>query len=204
MLKACILYLPGSGGTLLYRTLTLSTKTICGNHLDRDLLAQQRFDCYNQWSSADWKKAERQELLSYKSGDRNYADFVNTPRWLIDVWHPVEFCDHINILWEPDLSFFELLIAVDPSGHRDFLERNQGVKNYRLDWDREWESYVWCQHRFKDIWVQYPFDHLLDLDEFLCMISQINARLDLGLDFDLVEKLWRSWYDESVKTWRKE
>ena len=202
MLKSCILYLPGSGGNFLHRTLTLSPKTIIGNYLDVDLSAQQRFDLYNHWNSNDWQKAERREFLSYKLGDRHYQDFVDTPRWLIDVWHPDEFCRHIDVLWEPDLDFFQLLIAIDPSGHRNFLERNRTTKKYFLDWDLEWERYVWCKDRFKDIWVEYPFDHLLELDSFLAMISQIDDRLDLGLDFNLVESLWRNWYDESVKTWR--
>jgi hypothetical protein len=203
MLKACILYLPGSGGTMLYRTLTLSTKTICGGYVNQDLSAQQRFNLYNQWNTADWKKAEKQERLSYKSGDREYADFVNTPKWLIDVWHPKEFCDHIDILWEPDLLFFELLIAINPTGYRTFLESNRNTKNYGLDWDQEWQHYVWCQHRFKDIWVEYPFDHVLEVNKFLCMISEIDTTLNLGLDFDYVEKFWRNWHGASVKTWAK-
>lgn len=202
MLKCCILYLPGSGGSFLHRTLTLSTKTIIGNHLDIDLSAQQRFDLTNHWNSSDWKKAERRERLGYKSGDRDYADFVNTPKWLIDVWHPEEFHDHVGILWQPDLSFFELLVAIDPTGHRAFLERNSATKKYRLDWDREWERYVWCKNQFKNIWEEYPFDHLLELDKFLSMISQINDKLLLDLDFDLVETLWQHWYAGSIKIWR--
>jgi len=210
MLKATIIYLPGSAGSMLYKTLTLSEKTITGTRgqdLDeykKKLTAQEKFNRYMTWDSTDWKKAERKDRLSYTIGAIDFYHYEDCELWTIDNWHPLEFYSHYTqkILWGKKFYEKVILIEVGPE-HKEFLLKNRATKVYSLDFDNEYQCLTEISNMLKDISLTVPFDSFFDRTQYLNQIAKLDLELDLELDLNLVDDLWRLWFKQSSMTWKK-
>jgi hypothetical protein len=209
MLKATIIYLPGTAGNMLYKTLTLSEKTITGTHgqdpleYNKKLTAQQKFSRYATWDATNWKQTERKDLLSFKQGLVDFYHYDQSTLWLIDHWHPVEFAQQYQAqnLW--DNSFYEHIVFVDvDNAHREFLLKNQTAKRYNLDFDREHAQLKEFQTKFSNIALTIPFASFLSQHTYLTEIQNLNQQLNLELRMDLVVELWQLWFRESQLVWQ--
>ena len=209
MLKATIIYLPGSAGNMLYKTLTLSEKTITGtagrdlNEYEKQLTAEEKFNRYSVWDSENWKKQETKDCLNFKLGLVDYYHYEECRLWLIDNWHPVEFYNHYttNILWGD--NFYEKVISIQVTpDHKDFLVNNQGAKQYPADFDNEYHHQLKLQNMFQDRLLMIPFDSFFDENTYLAQIGLLDTKLNLELDLSLVAKLWQNWFRESCRVWK--
>jgi len=211
MLKATIIYLPGAAGNMLYKTLTLSEKTITGtagkdlNEYNKKLTAEEKFNRYSVWDSYNWKKEETKDCLNFKLGLVDFYHYEQCQLWLIDHWHPVEFYNQYttNILWGDVFYEKVILIQVNP-GHREFLINNQTAKQYCLDFDDEYQHQLKLQNMFQDRLLVIPFDSFFDKQAYLDQIILLDTKLNLELDMDLVAKLWQNWFRESFRLWRSQ
>ena len=210
MLKATIIYLPGSGGNMLYKTLTLSEKTItgtCGIDLkeyNTKLTAEEKFNRYSTWNSQNWKKGESKDRLSFKDGLIDFYHYEQCKLWLIDQWHPIEFYTQYtkNAMWGD--NFYEKVISIQVTpAHKEFLLKNQGTKQYQFDFDDEYQHQNKLSDMFQDRLLTIPFDSFFKKDIYLDQIGQLNEKLNLELDLKLVAKLWQQWFQESSKIWKK-
>ena len=140
MLKATIIYLPGAAGNMLYKTLTLSEKTITGtsgrdlNEYEKKLTAEEKFNQYSSWDSQHWKKEELKHCLNFKLGLADFYYYEQCKLWLIDHWHPVEFYNQYitNILWGDKFYEKVILIQVTPDDHKEFLISNQNINESKM------------------------------------------------------------------------
>jgi len=210
MLKATIIYLPGSAGNMLYKTLTLSEKTITGtkgqdlNEYKKKLTAQEKFNRYMTWDSTDWKKAESKDRLSYTIGAIDFYHYEDCELWTIDNWHPMEFYTHHTqkLFWSK--KFYEKVISIQVGlEHKEFLLKNQSAKVYNLDFDSEYQCMSEISNMFRDILLPLPFDSFFDRTQYLNQISKLNTELDLELDLNLVNDLWKFWFKQSSMAWKK-
>lgn len=210
MLKATIIYLPGTAGNMLYKTLTLSEKTITGTRgqdleeYKKKLTAQEKFARYMTWDSSNWKKAEKKDCLSYKIGATDFYHYENSELWLIDNWHPQEFY-HLYTkkkLWGEKFYEKVITIQIEPK-HKEFLLKNQKTKIYNLDFDNEYRYLTEVVTMFQDILITLNFDNFFYKTQYLNQISKLDAELDLELDLNLVEDLWQLWFSQSSMIWKK-
>lgn len=210
MLKATIIYLPGSAGSMLYRTLTLSKKTITGtsgkdlNEYEKELTAEEKFNQYLNWNSQHWKKGENTHALSFKLGLVDFYHYEQSKLWLIDCWHPVEFYNQYtkNTLWGN--NFYENVILIQTTtDHKDFLLKNQNAKQYYLNFDDEYQYQIKLHNMFQDRLLTIPFDSFFNKNTYLDQIVQLDTKLKLELDLGLVARLWHSWFQESSRAWQK-
>jgi len=208
MLKATIIYLPGSAGNMLYKTLTLSEKTITGtsgrdlNEYEKELTAEEKFNRYSIWDSQNWKKEETKDCLNFKLGLVDFYHYEQCKLWLIDHWHPVEFYNQYttNMLWGDKFYEKVILIQVAPD-HKEFLINNQSTKQYHIDFDNEYQHQIKLQNMFEDQLLVIPFDSFLNKDTYLYQIGLLDTKLNLQLNTDLVVKLWQNWFKESSRVW---
>lgn len=208
MLKASIVYLPGSGGTFLYRTLNLSERTVPGDspyelNYTRTVDAKTRLNNYSNWTSNNWKQGEIQWATGYKSGLADFVDFEIIPNWVIDHWHPSEFLPHDtdSIAWEQGAWPWLIFICVGQE-HKEFLIKNQSTKQYHLDWDKEISALNILKTRYANRVLEIDFDAFFDKHAYVQAIKSIDQTLDLNLNFDHVEQLWHVWHTESQKVWQ--
>ena len=208
MLKATIIYLPGTGGHMLYKTLTLSEKTITGTNCadleeyKKKLSAQEKFNRYVVWDANNWKKEEAKDFLSYRRGKVDFHHYEQSDLWLIDYWHPVEFAQMLtsnNLLGD---NFYQHVIFIDVDfDHQEFLSKNQETKNYTLNFVSELTQLRQLQNQFRDISCTVSFSNFLNQVSYKQDIEKLNHQLSLGLDMNLVEQLWQAWSRESNLVW---
>lgn len=210
MLKATVIYIPGSGGSFLTRVLGLTERAICGTNGQNlqeyaaHVTAKEKFNKYNNWVPTQWKSAENSCHLGYKLGLVDFHHYEQSDLWLIDCWHPMEF---INLrdnksLWGEQTYEYKVFIRVSEHD-RDFLIKNQKSKAYTLDWAQEYAALQNLQQQYKDHSISIEFADMMNKSKFLSSVDKINCQLNLDLDIDLVQQMWVKWFDTSSKIWIK-
>lgn len=194
---------------MLYKTLTLSEKTITGtsgrdlNEYEKKLTAEEKFNQYSSWDNQNWKKEELKCCLNFKLGLADFYHYEQCKLWLIDHWHPVEFYNQYttNIMWGE--KFYEKVILIQvTSAHKEFLISNQGTKQYFLNFDDEYQHQLKLQNMFQDRILTISFDSFFNEDTYLDQIAQLDKKLNLELDISLVARLWQNWFRESSLVWK--
>lgn len=203
MLKAAIIYIPGSGGSFLRRALSLAKDLIVETAYD-SVDIEQKFSLFNNWNLINWKLGERQHRPAYRDNRQDFYQFEQSELLLIDAWHPTEFLQHDKqqICW-PVGKWANLIFINVNESHREFIENNQQTKSYYVNWQNEIESLAILRDQYSNSIIDIQFDDLLDRQQFLIQTNKINFRLDLNLDMNLVAQLWESWYHASQKIWHK-
>jgi len=223
MLKTAVVYTPGSGGNFLYRVLNLSERFFNPGESDPSqaptLTADQRLELLNNWISNNTESWKNNESLFQPGYRRNveswcnnldmpddqesvasYVDYESSPHWFIDIWHPSELVKNLGVLWGD--NFYETLIVIDSFRYRDFLLRNERTKKYTVNWEENQQALERCYQQFYDRIITVPFESFFEWALFRAEIENINQRLELDLDMDLVYKMWTRWYTKSVQIWR--
>ena len=120
MLKAAVVYLQGSGGNLLARTLSLSEQTVA--YLPMQYAEQQptmevsvddRFKYYSNWKANNWTATETDIGIWYHAGIQNFVNYETTEKWLIDCFHPARFQSELDkkVLFENEKSWEHLIFV---------------------------------------------------------------------------------------------
>ena len=207
MLKTAVIYLPGSGGNFLYRTLNLGPHTMDPNELDPlanriRTTPEQRIKMFNNWGSADredWKDRECEFVPGYKLGTDYYL-YEQSELWFVDCWHSSEFLNSIEILYGKN-HFFETLIMIDPTGREQFLLDNQHRKKYGCNLEIELVAHEELSRRYPDRIIHIPFETFFAWETFEPHVIQINQRLGLELPMTAVKENWESWFRHSKNIW---
>ena len=206
MLKVAIVYLHGSGGNLLSRTLALSEKTVAYLPVEYSqqqpylkLSAQQRFLLYNNWNSADWPSTENALKIWYHAGLQDFVNYENSNLWLIDHFHPAmfKFESDRKLLWNNINSWEQLIfIKYQPSSialikHLAKIKRPDLDSVYQLE-QTELETFNKLQASYYQA-DTINWEHMLEKDSYIDAIEHLSQKLDLNLNLTLVVKLWQSW-----------
>lgn len=211
MLDICIIYLPGTGGNLLLRTLTLDEDTVA--LVKEDLCKQQstirlssckRLQMYNNWNAGDWTQAEMEVQIWYHHGLTDFVDYEKTDLKFIDCMHPgmFEYENTQKILWRDQSAWQHLVLIEWDLSDLDLIKRLAVAKrpnyNHKLQIElNEIESY----NRLKKIPGLHSihWKNMLQLTSYIDNIEKLSKKLNLKLDLDMVEQLWKKWKVETDK-----
>lgn len=210
MLKAAIVYVQGSGGNLLTRTMTLCKKTVplVPQHLAKqqatlDLAIHDRFHYNNNWNNNNWTYTEKSLSIWYKQGFTNFVQYESSDLWLIDSFHPHAFEWETNrkLLWE-DITAWPYVIFIkfqndslpsiikNATIKRPDLMHSTQIKNNEL---AAYNRLLVSMPSALAIW----WEDMLHLDSYVSAVQQLCVVIDLKIDIDLVQKLWVCWNAET-------
>jgi hypothetical protein len=212
LLKAAIVYLQGSGGNLLTRTLSLSEQTVA--YLPSCLALQQttlripasdRFKLYNNWNSDNWADSEDQIRIWYHCGIGDFFYYEDTDLWLIDQFHPHMFEKEMDkkILFASANSWEHLIFIKWKQSSLNTIKKLARVK--RPDMTHQFQIDSVELECFEKLMYRYPLTHIvnwedmLEEDLYIQTIKDLSGKLNLILDFSLVRQLWKSWKTETEK-----
>lgn len=211
MLKASIIYYPGSGGSFLGRILSLHPNAMMGTngqnlneHSDRVSTAD-KLEKFIKWGgyNRQWKINESSTKFSYKTGANQFIDYETSPLWLVDHLHPTQFLQlESHGLWEPTNTFEKFVFITINDNDKNFLEQNQRAKSYVFEYDQEYPKFLELKERFKNNSIDIPFDCFRDRVKFLKNIQVVDQWLGFDLDLDLVKKVWTAWQEASNTVWK--
>ena len=204
MLKAAIVYLQGSGGNLLSRTLSLSEKTIAYLPAEYrqqqpylELSAIERFKFYNNWDLTDWIKSESLSVW-YKNGSQHFINYENSNLWLIDQFHPAmfEFESNKNVLWDGINSWEHLIFIKYLDSSVELIKKLAKLKRpdmtHVLQIERtELNTFAKMKSTYQANFINW--EHMREKNSYIDAIESLSQKLDLDLDLELVVKLWESW-----------
>ena len=208
MLKTAVVYLPGSGGNFLYRTINLGPHTMDPNELDPAAnvirtTPEQRLKMFNNWGSLnreDWKDRECEFLPGHKL-DKDFYLYEQSDLWYVDCAHSNEFLNNIEVLNLDGKHFFETLVLIDPRGREKFLLDNQRRKKYSCKLELELLAHEELSRRYPDRIVSIPFDSFFAWETFEPYIVKIDQRLGLDLPMAAVKENWEGWITHSKNVW---
>ena len=204
MLKAAIVYLQGSGGNLLARSLALSEKTVAYLPVEYsqqqpylELSAPDRFAFYNNWDHTDWIKSESLSIW-YKHGRQDFVNYENSDLWLIDQFHPAMFKSETTkqVLWD-NINVWEHLIFIKyQSSSVNSIKKLAKLKRpdytHVLQIERtELNIFAKMQSTYQANIINW--EHMLEKNSYIDAIKNLSQKLNLDLDLELVVKLWQSW-----------
>jgi hypothetical protein len=203
MLKAAIIYIPGTGGNFLRRALSLGNNFVVESAYDA-VDVEKKISLFNNWDSVNWKSAEKLHRPAYRENKQEFYHFEQSNLLLIDAWHPVEFLQHDQqeLAWSTGQWANLIFINVNEDD-QEFIEHHQKTKMYLVDWQSEMHSLAELKNQYKNNSINIQFDDLLDQHQFLIQADKINSQLDLNLDMNLVAQLWKSWHSASLEIWHK-
>jgi hypothetical protein len=210
LLKAAIIYLQGSGGNLLVRTLALSEQTIAylpqSQHDTQPIQrvsAEDRIKLYNNWNSKNWTATETEIRIGYHIGSNDFYKYDDSDLWLIDSFHPAAFENELDkkILFN-DTSAWEHLVFIKwkessldtiiklAKLKRPDLNHQAQIKQTELDVFKKLTVYPGLSIQWED---------MLKESTYIKSITELTQKLNLVLNFSLVSQLWKSWIIETEK-----
>jgi len=210
MLKSVIIFIQGSSGTLLARTLTLDKATIpwvtVDSAAEQHLInptSQARLEMYNNWDSDNWMATEKELSLWYKEGKNDFENYASSDNLMIDTMHPLIFKLNSEInLWSED-NFWEKLIFIGWNDNNSLNVISNNAKSKRPDSFHSVDSLNESVQIFHELIKKYPdsyvipWERIAKLDSYLDEIDKIATLLGLQLDMKLVTLLWTKWETET-------
>jgi hypothetical protein len=211
LLKAAIIYLQGSGGGLLTRTLALSEQTVAylpkaqqDNQPSIRVSAQDRIKLYNNWNSRNWTASETGIGIGYHTGPQDFYEYENSDLWLIDSFHPAMFEYSLDkkVLFT-DTSAWEHLIFIKwKESSLDTIIKLAKLKRSDLDHptqirQNELDIFKKLTNTYSGLSIQW--EDMLEENTYIESITKLAQELNLVLDFSLVAQLWKSWKIETEK-----
>tara|TARA_B110000503_G_scaffold140179_1_gene230384 strand:+ start:63 stop:710 length:648 start_codon:yes stop_codon:yes gene_type:complete len=211
MLKAAIVYLQGSGGNLLSRTLSLSEQTVAylpaqyaKEQPTMEVIASDRFKYYNNWNSTNWISTETDIRIWYHNGTQDFVNYEITDKWLVDSFHPAMFESELikKVLFETEKSWEHLIFIRYNNSSLPVIEKLAKLK--RIDMNHISQIKNTEITIFNKLIECYPahyvnWEDMLDLSTYIIAIKELATKLKLILDYSLVEQLWTSWNIETMK-----
>jgi len=206
MLTAAIVYVPGSGGNLLARTLSLASGTVAylpdtlaADQTTLDLVPEQRFKLYNNWNHSNWANTETSIRLWYHCGLNDFVNYELSSLKLVDQFHPAMFAYETQrqILWNSVAAWENLVfIKYRPESLSQIINLAQ-VK--RKDLTHAHQINTTELNCFVQLQEQHPehlaiwWEDMLQLDSYIKSIKLLAEQLGIRVDLELATQLWQSW-----------
>lgn len=209
MLTAPIIYLQGSGGNLVGRSLTLDPTTVpylpkhlLNTALDTTYTTERRFAMYNNWNHKDWTKSE-QIFIQYHEPPGDTAKFQASNLKLIATFHPKQFEDGEKYgTWGTE-PYWQKIIFIDYED-KDVQEITRFARLKRKDMPGH-EAQVYnveidCIKRLRLDKLENISIHWRQFktaEDFCLGIQSLCKKLDINYYADPVRELWQSWNKEN-------
>lgn len=214
MLTAMIVYLQGSGGNIVARSLALDPDTV--PFVPQNLAPEQhqlsmstphRLQLYNNWNSQDWAQTEHELKIWYHPGVTDFVAYEQSPLKLIDTFHPRAFLDESQKqqLWHSNTQWQQcVLIDWDPDDLPEImlLARLKRRDMCHIEQIKQQELTAFAQVKQLPNFHCIHWKDMLQLDSYIFAIMQLANKLNLHLDTDAVRLLWTSWkqHTDIIKT----
>lgn len=208
MLTAAIIYIQGSGGNLLARSLALSEQTIpflpkqFANTQPLAVLSEKkRLLYYNNWDYKNWIQSETEIDLWYHTGLTDFVDYELSPYNLIDRFHPAQFKYDTDkkLLWT-DITNWKNLIFIDYQ-EEDLKTIVAYASLKRKDLQHKLQIEMAEISALNNLLAQFGSDNIvirwkdmLQLETYLNVVGTIANKLNITLNLELVKNLWIKWY----------
>lgn len=207
------MYVQGSGGNLLSRTLSMSENTIpccpvelASSQHELTATAEQRLTWYNNWNSHNWTESEQAVGIWYHSGLNSFVNYERSSLKLIDQFHPADFAHANNantlwtktspwsniifIKWREESSLAQLKLLADKK--RPDLSHVAQMERIELS------TYAELLKEFSQHSSIY-WEDMLQLDSYLSEVTVLAERLGLTLNYKLVELLYNNWQQQTME-----
>ena len=204
MLKAVVVYMQGTGGNLLSRSLCLANNTISPlpiEYADQqprlDLDKQEKFKIYNNWNAHDWTQTEKEITIWYHSGRQDFVNYEQSNMYLIDQFHPADFEKENSdkILWNNLSQWSHVILITWQQQSLDLIRKLARLKrtdlNHSLQLPKEIKTYQQILSQHSGLTVAW--ENMLQKSTYQVEVEKLALALDLDLDLDLVGSLWDSW-----------
>ena len=210
MLKAVIIYVQGSSGNLLNRSLALATNTIpmlpielATTQPTYDINSNERLELYNNWNCQEWSKTESEIKYWYKEGLTDFVDFELSNKQFIDTMHPLQFFNNHNAgVWEDDSWENIIFIEWDAESLTE-ITHNAIVKRPDLMHSHQIPAEIKMFNKLKDKYntscISVNWKITQELETYLTEVNNLCVRLNLTIDEELIVKLWKSWKSNTDK-----
>ena len=204
MLKAVVVYMQGTGGNLLTRSLCLANNTISPLPIEYkdqqprlDLDKQEKFKIYNNWNAQDWTQTEKEIAIWYHHGHQEFVNYELSDMYLIDQFHPVDFEkeNSSQTLWNNLSQWSHVILITWQQQNLDLISKLARLKrkdlNHLLQLPKEIKIYqqILAQHSGLTV----AWENILQKQTYLAEVKKLALALHLDLDLDLVGSLWDSW-----------
>jgi hypothetical protein len=205
MLKAAIIYLQGTGGNLVARSLSLTSGTVAYlpqslalQQSNLDLPLDQRFKIYNNWDSTNWIKSELDIGMWYHHGYGDFVELENTNLQLIDQFHPCMFENENNkkILWSNIEAWKHIIFIKYRIESLNQITRLAKIKRTDLNHIDQISKEIVVMKRLLltipnhlEIW----WEDMLQLESYITAIKRITDTLNLSPNVELISALWKNW-----------
>lgn len=195
MLTACIVYVQGSAGNLIARSLALDPTTVAYGHANS---AAGRAIEYANWDSTNWTQSEKQLEIDYLRGDAEFVTHEKNEQKLVHRLHPAQFVDGSNILWTGEYNWQNLIFIVpdDIETITKLAQRKRTDLNHKSQITKE--TQIW-NNLVEQATYKVNFTELLDDQKFYMHIDNLCAIINVNYYPELVKKIWTKWYTETCK-----
>jgi len=195
LLTACIVYVQGSAGNLVARSLTLDPDTA---PYGKAITAKERLEEYNNWNSDNWSLSEKHLNINYVRGEGNFTDYEQSTTKLVQRLHPIEFLIGEQTLWTGDYKWKNLIFIQpnDISTITRLAASKRNDLNHKSQIKEELETY---KKLLPQATYTLPFTDLLDKSKFCNHIQSLCETIDVKYYQDYVKQIWTKWYNETCK-----
>jgi hypothetical protein len=202
MLKAVVVYVPGSGGNLITRSLALADHTVA--YVPESLAKQQptltltsseKFKLCNNWNPSNWPATETDIGIWYHWGCQDFVNYEQSDLLLIDQFHPVAFEDENNkkTLWETPSVWEQTILITWKTESFNYINKLAIKKRKDLNHSLPRELNAFKRLSDQHTGLTIAWEHMQDEQCYITEIDRLAGALHLQLDLDLVRQLWQSW-----------
>jgi hypothetical protein len=215
MVNTVIVYIQGSSGNLLNRTLALDQNTIpllpieyANVQPNYDIDSRTRLDLYNNWDYLNWNKTETELNFWYKEGLNDFVDYELSTKHFIDRMHPLMFFNDSNAgVWSSNSWKNIIFIEWNDSSLSEIIK---SAKIKRTDLThleqipREIKMYRILKNNYKERCIFVEWESTKTIDAYLNTINMLCVKLNLNIEEKLIINLWNSWKCNTEKILRNE
>ena len=210
MLTAPIIYVQGSGGNLLARSLTLDPATVpylpselMQSALNTPYTTDQRLALYNNWDHRDWKNSE-QMFIQYHEPPGDTAKFQASHLKLIATFHPGQFRDgELHGTWGVD-PYWKDIIFIDYD-KADLKEITYYAGKKRPELCHTYQIHrveLDCIKKLKEQKTKSLSIHwqqLQQVEDFCAGVKSLCDKLHIIFHENAVREIWEKWTTENKK-----
>lgn len=209
-LKAAIIYVQGSGGNLLARTLTLGEDTIpyvpehlCTEQPTLELPHSQRLCIYDNWNSENWAESEKLALW-YRFGKNDFVNYENSPLHMVAQFHCHEFEteQQKGVLWS-SIDQWQHIIFIDfdqpsLSTIAELAKRKRpDLSHHGQIWSKELDSLARLR-KTVPFSIHIKWELMLDVDRYLDMVDHVAKLMDIKpIPAQSIRQLHHSWSEST-------
>jgi hypothetical protein len=210
MLKAVVIYVQGSSGNLIHRTLALDANTIpllpvnlATTQYNYNINSNDRLELYNNWDYQNWNKTETEIGYWYKSGLSDFVELEQSNNQFINWAHPLEFFNDSKAgVWE-DNSWENIIFIEWDAESLTEITHNATVKRPDLMHSHQIPAEIKMFNKLKDKYntscISVNWKITQELETYLTEVNNLCVRLNLTIEEELIVKLWKSWKSNTDK-----